>query len=161
MRSTTRRVRKPSSEVSPKKASYDDKLDEQDESPESASYCDGLDEQQEEFDRRQPRFRQTHPSDEQDQEQNKQMESQNFRKPVFITRKKEMDFEAFKKVCIERFREAGLLAGDVRPSPEQAQPPKPEEQWEQDVKDLEEWDKGLTRYLGDPTSHMESTTPKK
>lgn len=25
--------------------------------------------------------------------------------------------ETFKKVCIERFRKTGLLAGDVRPSP--------------------------------------------
>ena len=43
------------------------------------------------------------------------MESQNSRKPVFIMRPKGMDLETFKKVCIERFREAGMLAGEVRP----------------------------------------------
>ena len=44
------------------------------------------------------------------------MESQNSRKPVFIMRPKGMDLETFKKVCIQRFREAGLLAGEERPS---------------------------------------------
>ena len=54
------------------------------------TYYDGLNKQQAEFDRRQRRFRHTHSSDEQDQEQNKQMDSQNLRKPVFMTRAKEI-----------------------------------------------------------------------
>ncbi len=42
-------------------------------------------------------------------------ELQDSMKPVFIMRPKGMDLETFKKVCIERFREAGMLAGAVRP----------------------------------------------
>jgi hypothetical protein len=160
MRSTTRRERKPKSEVLPKKASYDDSLDEQNDSPESASYYDGLDEQQEEFDRRQSRLRHTHTSDEQDQEQKKQMESQNSRKPVFIMRPKGMDLETFKKVCIEHFRKAGMLSGAVRPSPE-PEPKRELEQWEMDLRDLEEWDRGLDKILESHILKKESTTPKK
>ncbi len=34
---------------------------------------------------------------------------------VFILRAKGQSIEEFKKICIQRFREAGLLAGDQRP----------------------------------------------
>ncbi len=37
-------------------------------------------------------------------------------KAVFIRRAKGMSFEEFKKVCIQRFREAGLLADEPPPS---------------------------------------------
>ena len=37
-------------------------------------------------------------------------------KAVFIRRAKGMDFEEFKKICIERFRAAALLADEPPPS---------------------------------------------
>jgi len=36
-------------------------------------------------------------------------------KGVFILRAKGQSIEEFKKVCIQRFKDAGLLAGDQRP----------------------------------------------
>ena len=36
-------------------------------------------------------------------------EAQNSREAVFIRRAKGMPFEEFKKLCIQRFREAGLI----------------------------------------------------
>lgn len=38
-----------------------------------------------------------------------QMQAKAIPKPVFITRAPGMPFEEFKKVCIQRFREAGLI----------------------------------------------------
>ena len=43
-------------------------------------------------------------------------------KAVFIRRAKGMPFEEFKKVCIQRFREAGLLADEPAPSRKRRRP---------------------------------------
>jgi hypothetical protein len=43
-------------------------------------------------------------------------------KPVFIRRAKGMSFEEFKKVCIARFKEAGLLADEPAPSRKRRRP---------------------------------------
>ncbi|PKN20013.1 MAG: hypothetical protein CVU71_06535 [Deltaproteobacteria bacterium HGW-Deltaproteobacteria-6] len=48
------------------------------------------------------------------------MESKTTGKPVFIQKSKGMSFEEFKKVCIEQFEKAGLLA-DKATTPEQTQ----------------------------------------
>jgi hypothetical protein len=83
------------------------------------------------------------------------MESTNSKKAVFIQRAEGMSFEEFKKACIKRFREAGLLQDKPKAQPSPELP----DELDLQAHDLSE--QGLTELRDKLVLNPESTTVNK